>query len=467
MANDVFANDLEIACKRADGKSKTCFPDPCFTPPSPSAGWILIPYANTAYAKHTSNGSKTVFISGQQIMKKDISYFRKSTGNEPAAGPKGQFSGVKKGKAYFTSWSMNVKVEGKNVDRHTDGMTHNHGSKSGNAGPWYYADSKVVGSACDKEKKKAKQKCGKGNNWKKHCSNKKKPKNKDEFEKGKDKQKGDLKKKISAAENKIKNITSKIDGFTDKIAKESAKKAAAVAAKAGLKGWLGPVGWAWTAYDVASAGVEIYGMYEEFDSIKDELKKVTDDLKNSLQEASNLEAGFMDPYATNKCISARRCFLHPHDKKGVGDAGACCGTQQSHHLIPDAVMRTGTRSKSAKSQLSGCSGYNISKAPGVCAEGAGGGASTHGALHRKFLSDATKGVDSNGDLSIGKAKSAAASSHKATFPMSNCSSKCINAQMDAYYDKACGKNSDFKVNPKTGMNAKDLEGARPYSPTRN
>ena len=31
-----------------------------------------------------------------------------------------------KGKAYFTSWSANVKVEGLNVCRHIDQMTHNH-----------------------------------------------------------------------------------------------------------------------------------------------------------------------------------------------------------------------------------------------------------------------------------------------------------------------------------------------------
>jgi len=100
MANDVFANGLEIACKAADGKSIASFPDPCFSPPPPSSGWILIPYANTAYAKDTSNASKTVFISGKPVMKKDVSFFKTSTGNEPAAGPKGKSTGVKKGKAY-------------------------------------------------------------------------------------------------------------------------------------------------------------------------------------------------------------------------------------------------------------------------------------------------------------------------------------------------------------------------------
>lgn len=141
MANNVFANGLEIACKAASGKSVSAFPDPCWTPPPPKAGWILILYANTAYAKDTSNASKSVFITNKPVMKKDSSFFKTSTGNEPAAGPKGLHTGVKKGKAYFTSWSMNVKIEGENVDRHTDSITHNHGSYPANTAVWTYVDT--------------------------------------------------------------------------------------------------------------------------------------------------------------------------------------------------------------------------------------------------------------------------------------------------------------------------------------
>ncbi|VAW79003.1 hypothetical protein MNBD_GAMMA12-343 [hydrothermal vent metagenome] len=50
-----------------------------------------------------------------QYLKKIRPFFKTSTGDEPAAGPKGLITGVKKGKTYFTSWSMNVKIEGKNV----------------------------------------------------------------------------------------------------------------------------------------------------------------------------------------------------------------------------------------------------------------------------------------------------------------------------------------------------------------
>ncbi|MCU7817078.1 MAG: DUF4150 domain-containing protein [Candidatus Thiodiazotropha sp. (ex Rostrolucina anterorostrata)] len=159
MSNNVFANDLEIACKAADGMSNAAFPDPCFSPPPPNGGWVLVPYPNTAFAKDLANGSTTVFISGLPVAKKDVSFIKTSTGNEPAAGPKGKKTGVKKGKAYFTSWSMNVKVEGLNVCRHTDSMTHNHASWPGNTSNWTYLDTQIAKGPCKDELKNVKKKC--------------------------------------------------------------------------------------------------------------------------------------------------------------------------------------------------------------------------------------------------------------------------------------------------------------------
>lgn len=163
----VYANDLEIACKASDGKSVASFPDPCFSPPAPSAGWIVVPYANTAFAKDATNGSKTVFIGGKPVMLKDKSFFKTSTGNEAAAGPKGVATGTKKGKAYFRSWSMNVKVEGLNVCRHTDLMTHNHNPVNGNTGAWSYLSESTqskckdeidnINNECDVSKKEQKK----------------------------------------------------------------------------------------------------------------------------------------------------------------------------------------------------------------------------------------------------------------------------------------------------------------------
>lgn len=137
MANQVYANNMEISCKSADGKSVACFPDACFTPP-----WVPIPYPNIGMAKDTTNGSWTVKISGKEVMLKDKSYFKISTGDEAGNAPKkGVVTSKIKGKVYFTVWSMDVKFEGGNVVRHFDLMTHNHASKPGNTPPWAYADA--------------------------------------------------------------------------------------------------------------------------------------------------------------------------------------------------------------------------------------------------------------------------------------------------------------------------------------
>src|SRR5689334_15110124 len=84
MSNQVYANGREFSCKAADGKSVAAFPDVCLSPPSPPAGPVPIPYPNTAYASDTSNGSKTVLISDKEVMIKDSSYFKTSTGDEAA-----------------------------------------------------------------------------------------------------------------------------------------------------------------------------------------------------------------------------------------------------------------------------------------------------------------------------------------------------------------------------------------------
>jgi uncharacterized Zn-binding protein involved in type VI secretion len=128
METHVYANGNEICSRAADGSSKAAFPDLCWSPPPPKPGPVLLPYPNTVFANQLQEGSETVFICGTPLALKNVSYLANSIGNEPAtpAFNKGQKTGVIKGKAYFTEWSSNVKVEGLNVCRHTDSMTHNH-----------------------------------------------------------------------------------------------------------------------------------------------------------------------------------------------------------------------------------------------------------------------------------------------------------------------------------------------------
>ncbi len=166
MTNQVFANGMEIACKAAVGKVIAAFPDVCMTPPENPATppGVPVPYPNTAFASDTSNGSKSVKISDKEIMLKNKSYFKTSTGDEAGcAAKKGVVSSKTKGKVYFIKWSMDVKVEGENVDRHFDMTTNNHGSPRANESiPWPYADSIAAFGdppECTKQSESAKKKC--------------------------------------------------------------------------------------------------------------------------------------------------------------------------------------------------------------------------------------------------------------------------------------------------------------------
>lgn len=165
MANKVFANGMEIACKAGKGKVIAAFPDVCMTPPEapPTPPGVPVPYPNTAMASDTSGGSKNVKISGDEVMLKDKSYFKTSTGDEAGcAAKKGVVSSKNKGKVYFIKWSMDVKFEGFNVDRHFDMTTNNHGSPMANeAIPWPYVDSQALklGGVCHNDSEKEKEAC--------------------------------------------------------------------------------------------------------------------------------------------------------------------------------------------------------------------------------------------------------------------------------------------------------------------
>jgi len=167
MANDVFANGREIACKAGEGKSICAFPDVCFTPPENPATppGVPVPYPNTGFASDTTNGTRNVKISGKEVMRKNVSYYKKSTGDEAGcAAKKGVITSVNRGKVYFKSWSMDVKFEGKNVTRHLDVTTHNHASDSANENiPWPDIDTMAIDpdSPCAEEQKAVQDNCPK------------------------------------------------------------------------------------------------------------------------------------------------------------------------------------------------------------------------------------------------------------------------------------------------------------------
>jgi hypothetical protein len=142
MGCTVYANSMSIACKAADGKTVAAMPDVCLSPPSPPAGPIPLPYPNTAMASDTTDGSTTVQISGQEVMLKNQSSFKKSSGDEAATKSFGMnvVTHQIQGSVAFIAWSMDVKFEGANVPRNLDLTGHNEASDPSATPPWPYID---------------------------------------------------------------------------------------------------------------------------------------------------------------------------------------------------------------------------------------------------------------------------------------------------------------------------------------
>ncbi len=145
MGNKVFANMMEVASKACTGKVICAFPDVCMTPPQTPATppGVPIPYPNTGMASDTTKGTKKVKINSKEVGIKNKSEFKKSMGDEAGSAPmKGVVTAKTSGKVYFTSWSMNVKFEGKNAVRNLDLATTNHAaSMPGNTPPWPFIAS--------------------------------------------------------------------------------------------------------------------------------------------------------------------------------------------------------------------------------------------------------------------------------------------------------------------------------------
>lgn len=175
MASTVFANNRELSCKAAAGKTMCAFPDVCFTPPQTPATppGVPIPYPNTGMASDTTDGSKKVKIGGKEVGLKDKSCFKKSTGDEAGSAPKkGVITSKNTGKVYFKSWSMDVKIEGENAVRHLDVTTNNHASDPGDTPPWPYVDSMAASKdPCAGEKVAEQAACSKhGGDRDKECA---------------------------------------------------------------------------------------------------------------------------------------------------------------------------------------------------------------------------------------------------------------------------------------------------------
>lgn len=352
MANEVYANGMELACKAGAGKTICAFPDVCFTPPENPATppGVPIPYPNTGFASDTTKGSKTVKISGKEVMLKNKSYFKKSTGDEAgSAAKKGVLSSTNRGKVYFVKWSMDVKFEGENVDRHLDLTTDNHASPMANeAVPWTYADRMAFAkdlSQCEGERSRAETACG---------------------------------------DTSQKMVCPDITPLRDAT---KARKA---------------------AKDAAGDGYETDPTY--------------------LQKHAEVQAKYSALATTindDACQKAMRCFLAPYKPN------RCCPGQTGDHLVDAASFGPRNGDK-----IDGWSKYKTNKAPVMCAEGPNQTTATHGQMHTRRGVVALHEADEKGEWPRSTATATGAKAARITFPDSNCSQDCLEAQLNKYHDKA-------------------------------
>lgn len=134
----VFANGLEISGKAVQAQTIAAFPDVCMTPPENPATppGVPVPYPNFAMASDTESGTGKVKIKGKEVNLKNKSDMKRTSGDEAGcAAKKGVITSKNMGKAYFNSWSNDVKFEGKPVVRMSDLTTDNHASPAGNTPP--------------------------------------------------------------------------------------------------------------------------------------------------------------------------------------------------------------------------------------------------------------------------------------------------------------------------------------------
>ncbi len=520
MATHVYANGEEIACKSADGIAKTAFPDPCWSPPGPAAGPVLIPYPNTAFARDITNGTATVFIQGKEVAIEDKAYFSTSTGNEPAtkAFGQGQKTGVIKGKAYFQKWSFDVIFEGLGVDRHCDPVGHNHGSMPSNTPLFpYMSRSFFRGHGCKKEEERIKRDCEPEDDL---SATKKEIKGKSKVsallkakrqpavtvgKKTKDKHwtedhcdgldvKLDSQEKALEKAREMGEVYKQLPGemailgaleseLNEMATKAGAKATAKWGAKAGLKqgvgsSALGPgnlVMGVWSLIDAGFAIADVNEIrkvalesLEQIKVLQNQLTRLQAIASNfqefdklsradQLEKAQELGTEGQDILATlNACTRARKCNLVPKDKK---DGAKNTETADGKGCCPG---QTGHHLiYDAMIKDSNCPGYEYGTAPTVCVEGTSQHFGSHKRVHDnmdKATKDlARRGKLPGGTMSLDDTINNAVRAHMEAFPLSRCKPNCIKAQLDEYYKKKC-PNAQLKAVDKNGKSATQHEG---------
>jgi len=120
MGATVFVNNRALTDAGGSAMSANF---PCVgKTPGPPAPFIPIPYPNVSKGGDTEKGAKKVTADGKDVAVKNESKFSTSVGNEAATAGGGLVTAKQKGKSNYFMYSMDVKIEGKEVPRAFDIM---------------------------------------------------------------------------------------------------------------------------------------------------------------------------------------------------------------------------------------------------------------------------------------------------------------------------------------------------------
>lgn len=120
MSCTVFVNFRAVAHAKGNALSINF---PCVgKTPGPPAPFVPVPYPNISKGGDTDKGSKKVSADGKPIALKDVSVFSTSKGNEAASAGGGLVTSKQQGKSAYFMYSLDVKIEKKEVPRAFDIM---------------------------------------------------------------------------------------------------------------------------------------------------------------------------------------------------------------------------------------------------------------------------------------------------------------------------------------------------------
>jgi hypothetical protein len=123
MGSSVFVNNRAIT--HANGSAlSTNFPCVGKTP-GPPPPFVPVPYPNISKGSDTADGSTKTTAQDKPVALKNSSKFSTSKGNEAATAGGGMVTAKQTGTSSYMAYSMDVKIENKEVPRAMDIMAGN------------------------------------------------------------------------------------------------------------------------------------------------------------------------------------------------------------------------------------------------------------------------------------------------------------------------------------------------------